>query len=482
MTNKLTITSIICSFVLAVMLPSKARAYDEADLDKLKSTNACMKCDLSKANLEGAKLQGAKLQGANLEAANLQGANLNGADLFGANLFRANLEEANLSATNLEKGALQRPNLNNAILSKANLQSASLERAQFQGANLEGANLSESFAHDANFQGANLQGANLQKARLYGANLEEANLAGAKIEGAMVKVGIELAEVMAREALVAADQKRKATASPMQEAPSRSADPTASSPDLANTAFIASKKWFKLEGDEKKDVFRGYAGLVSTSSYEELIDFPNLFVLNCQPDNVPYLTIHFPERYKFQGFKLDTWLPKTEVYVRTEAGTFRFDAELNSNEFHIDLDEVGFRNMRAIWNSKGPIDLKFSATADNLRLVFGDERINASTRNIIGEKRKITNEYWLESVIPRCLSKRMESENGRYWILWGSVWCPDCTEGKGETFAFVNLGKEGGKGINSQGECLKLKNVFEENLRRAGTMSELMCLKVSELD
>ena len=37
------------------------------------------------------------------------------------------------------------------------------------------------------------------------------------------------------------------------------ADPTVSSPDLANTAFIVSKKWFRLEGDEKKDVFRGYA-------------------------------------------------------------------------------------------------------------------------------------------------------------------------------------------------------------------------------
>ena len=56
-------------------------AYDEKDVEKLKATGNCQKCDLSEANLEGANLEGADLGGANLTGAKLEGANLEGAKL-----------------------------------------------------------------------------------------------------------------------------------------------------------------------------------------------------------------------------------------------------------------------------------------------------------------------------------------------------------------------------------------------------------------
>ena len=56
-------------------------AFSEADLEKLKSTNECNKCDFSGANLGGARLRGA----------NLAEANLTNAYLTGANLYKANL-------------------------------------------------------------------------------------------------------------------------------------------------------------------------------------------------------------------------------------------------------------------------------------------------------------------------------------------------------------------------------------------------------
>ena len=119
-------------------------AFSDVDLEKLKSTNECKKCDFSGANLEGARLR----------ATNLAEADLTGADLTGADFYRANLENANLT-----------------------------------GANLAGANLIDIFMEDTTLQDANLTGANLTKAYLEatdltGANLTMANLAGAFLEGA----------------------------------------------------------------------------------------------------------------------------------------------------------------------------------------------------------------------------------------------------------------------------------------------------------
>ena len=76
-------------------------AYDEKDVEKLKATGNCQKCDLSEANLEGANLEGANLEGANLEGADLGGANLTGAKLEGANL-----EGAKLCRTTMPDGTM----------------------------------------------------------------------------------------------------------------------------------------------------------------------------------------------------------------------------------------------------------------------------------------------------------------------------------------------------------------------------------------
>ena len=47
--------------VAATMFASSASAFDPADLQKLKDTNECVKCDLSGANLYGDYMNGAIL-------------------------------------------------------------------------------------------------------------------------------------------------------------------------------------------------------------------------------------------------------------------------------------------------------------------------------------------------------------------------------------------------------------------------------------
>ena len=75
--------------VVTMLVGSSASAFDPADLKKLRETNECASCDLSKADLFNDELTNANLIGANLTNTNLNGANLTGANLNGANLTDA---------------------------------------------------------------------------------------------------------------------------------------------------------------------------------------------------------------------------------------------------------------------------------------------------------------------------------------------------------------------------------------------------------
>jgi len=87
--------------------------FDEKQLQSLKKTNNCKKCDLSGAkltsldltyaDLSGANLSGADLTNTVMQSANLSGADLSGANFTGVNLFEANLKGANVTKTNFTK-------------------------------------------------------------------------------------------------------------------------------------------------------------------------------------------------------------------------------------------------------------------------------------------------------------------------------------------------------------------------------------------
>jgi uncharacterized protein YjbI with pentapeptide repeats len=125
----------------------QALGLNQLDLDQLKATNACPRCNLS---------------GADLTQLNLTGVNLRGADLSGATLSQANLTNADLTGANLEGAVLNSVNLSGASLTGANLKSASLENADlsyagFISANLEAANLKDAKLLFTNFRGANFR-------------------------------------------------------------------------------------------------------------------------------------------------------------------------------------------------------------------------------------------------------------------------------------------------------------------------------------
>ena len=102
--------------IAAALFASSAYAFDPADLQKLKDTNACSSCDLKNAYLRGADLASANLMSADLSGANLSGADLSGADLSDANLIFTEMNGANLSGALLKEADLFGANLEGAIM------------------------------------------------------------------------------------------------------------------------------------------------------------------------------------------------------------------------------------------------------------------------------------------------------------------------------------------------------------------------------
>lgn len=155
-----------------------------ANIDRLLSTNTCVRCNLQNADLAGVDLKRANLEGANLQNANLEGVNFKEAYLVGANFDGANLSRAKLDESFLLF----------ASMSQANLEKASLDASQLQYARLINANLSQAeFTAPASLGNANLENANLSQVRLSGvdltgANLQQANLEGSKLDNHSIRL------------------------------------------------------------------------------------------------------------------------------------------------------------------------------------------------------------------------------------------------------------------------------------------------------
>ena len=63
------------TLITFMLFNTNSWAYNEADLIKLKTLNACKQCDLSGVDLSGANLTDTDLTDANLEGANLMDQN-----------------------------------------------------------------------------------------------------------------------------------------------------------------------------------------------------------------------------------------------------------------------------------------------------------------------------------------------------------------------------------------------------------------------
>lgn len=87
------VLSLFAALGALLYAPHSLMAFNPNDVQKLNTTNSCVKCDLSKANLAGVDLYGA----------DLSGADLSGADLRGTIFWDANLTDANMKGAVIDK-------------------------------------------------------------------------------------------------------------------------------------------------------------------------------------------------------------------------------------------------------------------------------------------------------------------------------------------------------------------------------------------
>ena len=97
--------ALAATFVVVGMCGS-AIAADPAHVERLRTTNACVSCNLTGADLTRVNLTGANLSGADLTNANLSDANLAGANLAGANLRGADMSFTRLCNTLMPDGTI----------------------------------------------------------------------------------------------------------------------------------------------------------------------------------------------------------------------------------------------------------------------------------------------------------------------------------------------------------------------------------------
>jgi hypothetical protein len=201
--------------------------------------------------------------------------------------------------------------------------------------------------------------------------------------------------------------------------------------------FLASKRWFVLEDDMAKGIFRSYAGLFMD---DKLVDFPNLFMTHCQSGQLPYLTTHFPTRYAFEGFDAATWLPKTNFAVKVTGGIRNMEAELNENEFHVDLGATEFDNISEIWATTGSVSFKVGPEYAGFTVMMADQEFDNMTRNMLRDfgKKVISNFSFLQ-MRTRCLAINQMDEAARKWKIFGSLECLSCDKESGKTVEFFTM-------------------------------------------
>jgi len=88
-------------FLGIFLIPSGAAAWNDVQLQQLRTKNHCPNCDLRGANLQWADLRGANLSGADLSGAILSGANMTEANMTKVNLSGAILSRADMTVANM---------------------------------------------------------------------------------------------------------------------------------------------------------------------------------------------------------------------------------------------------------------------------------------------------------------------------------------------------------------------------------------------
>jgi uncharacterized protein YjbI with pentapeptide repeats len=129
-------------------ISSSLFAYKQEDLDKLKNTGNCEKCDLTYIANLASYIDAIKRQnGTGFNETMALKISLAGSDVSGSDLSFAHLQNCDFSGV-----TAIRTDFSNAHMFRCDLSGSNLAYANFQHADLRGANLQNAQTKDANFE------------------------------------------------------------------------------------------------------------------------------------------------------------------------------------------------------------------------------------------------------------------------------------------------------------------------------------------
>jgi len=97
----------VLSFLFLFAGTNTALCFNDNDLQNIRKTGQCPRCDLAGAYLTGSSMPQANLAGVDLSNSSMSSANLVGANLTGANLYGINMTNTKLNGANLVKADLR---------------------------------------------------------------------------------------------------------------------------------------------------------------------------------------------------------------------------------------------------------------------------------------------------------------------------------------------------------------------------------------
>jgi hypothetical protein len=155
--------------------------------------------------------------------------------------------------------------------------------------------------------------------------------------------------------------------------------------------FVTSKIWHQFPDDQRKGLFRNYAAVL-TPDGQKMVDVPtNVFLMNCKGGE-RYLTIHFPARYKFDGFSPSAQM-RTEVKLHDGRATSTFVSELRDNEFVVQLRGRELDTVMAVLKTP-TYQALLGPSQELVNFSIGDEQMDVGAKIMLdmisGSRKEVT--------------------------------------------------------------------------------------------
>jgi hypothetical protein len=186
--------------------------------------------------------------------------------------------------------------------------------------------------------------------------------------------------------------------------------------------------------------------------------------------------------------------PKFAVRILTDnASTWNFEADYANGEIFIDRTPANYHGFDAVMNARelligfGVGDTLHYYLTPNMDAFM--KEVSAAVGSGTADLGDITfldrmaasglcHEYQTGRYSPD--GGAQANLRGKYWVVRGTVSCPDCDPSRGKTSTDISINQKGNRNIRSENECKNVLNILKEKAENQHLATDLHCLRVSD--